>query len=152
MVQEDEPDWPIGSPPCTAFSLWQQLNFQKMTNEKVQRILMEGRLHLQFMVSLYYEQLRGGRHFLHEHPQGATSWREPCMQALLAHSRVGSVVAHQCRFGQMSPDREGKMLLVKKPTRFASTSPQMRERLGKTCTGDHEHQVLEGGSAAKAAY
>ena len=127
MVQEDKPDWLIGSPPCTAFSLWQQLNFSKMTEEKVKRNLAEGRLHLRFMVSLDYEQIKGGRHVLHEHPQGAASWKEPCMAALLAHPRVDSVVARQCRIGKTSPEKTWNTQLVTKPTRFASTSPGAAE-------------------------
>ncbi len=31
--------------------------------------------HIDFVIELYYDQLAGGRYFLHEHPEHATSWQ-----------------------------------------------------------------------------
>ena len=61
--------------------------------------LAEGRLHLRFMISLYLLQLRGGRCFLHEHQQTASSWKEDAMLKLLDMPNVDSVVSHQCEYG-----------------------------------------------------
>ena len=67
----------IGSPPCTAFSLWNRgINYKKMPIDEVRRRISEGRKHLNFMVSLYRKQLARGKHFLHEHPQSAASWMD----------------------------------------------------------------------------
>ena len=46
------------------------LNFVHWTDSKIASVLAEGRMHLHFMISIYHEQLEGGRHFLHEHPPG----------------------------------------------------------------------------------
>ena len=51
------------------------------------------------MASLYVEQLQGGRYFLHEHPERATSWQESAMEEL---KRVPGVIlarADQCQYG-----------------------------------------------------
>ena len=80
-----EPQWIIGSPPCTDWSSWNVgINHKKMTPEEVARRMAEARVHLKFVVRLYRRQLAAGRHFLHEHPAGATSWREDYMVKLLA--------------------------------------------------------------------
>ena len=44
-------------------------------------------------------QLAAGRWLLHEHPWGARSWHEPCMQDLVAMSGVEYVMGHQCQQG-----------------------------------------------------
>ena len=54
MVKELDPDWIIGAPPCTAFSIWNYgMNYKKMSAESVRAKLEEGRLHLNFVASLY---------------------------------------------------------------------------------------------------
>ena len=84
-VKDKKPTWIIGSPPCTAFSRLQGLNFPKMNPERVAQIMKAAKAHLHFVISLYHIQIAEGRHFLHEHPQGATSWRDPRMVRLLGH-------------------------------------------------------------------
>ena len=102
MVRELKPNWIIGSPHCTAFSRWNiGINYKKMSPTDVFKMLSEGRLHLLFMASIYREQLRCGRHFLHEHPASAMSWREECIDDLRKDSRVHEVVCDQCQFGQL---------------------------------------------------
>ena len=73
FVKEKRPSWIVGSPPCTAFSQLQGLNFKKMSPDRVKSILSEGRRHLNFVISLYKIQLDEGRHFLHEHHAFARS-------------------------------------------------------------------------------
>ena len=151
-IRENRPTWVIGSPPCTAFSMLQGLNFKKMAPERVKAILNEGRRHLHFVISLYKLQLDEGRHFLHEHPQGASSWKDVQMLKLLNHPRVKTTVSDQCQYGLVTPGPGGDMMPAKKPTKWASSSPQMLARLSKRCAGDHEHQHLMGGRAAQAAF
>ena len=43
------------------------MNYPKMDPERVHKLVEEGRMHLQFMVSLYQLQLDAGRFFVHEH-------------------------------------------------------------------------------------
>ena len=151
-VKEKKPTWIIGSPPCTAFSRLQELNFPKMDPVKVEMILKEAKKHLHFVISLYQLQLADNRHFLHEHPVGATSWRDKYMMRLLSHPKVGTSVADQCMYGLKTMDPAGNMVEAKKPTKWASSSSYMLKRLSQRCDGSHSHQHLAGGRAVAAAY
>ena len=129
-VLNKKPSWLIGSPPCVAFCIFNQwLNKAKMAPEKYEAMMAKGRRHLHFMISLYVIQLEGGRHFLHEHPQSASSWKDMYMQALLKHPRVVTSVAHTCRYVRVVHSKDGQVALAKKPTRFATTAKHMAARL-----------------------
>ena len=66
---------------CRAFSTWQYLNDAKASNpDAVKRQKIRAKMHVDFVVSLYFDQLQAGRYFLHEHPQWATSWQLPSIQ------------------------------------------------------------------------
>ena len=64
-VKERKPTWIVGSPPCTAFSRLQGLNFPRMDPDRVARTMKEAKAHLNFVIYLYHIQLAAGRHFLH---------------------------------------------------------------------------------------
>jgi hypothetical protein len=152
LIATENPDWVIGSPPCTAFSQWNiGINHRKMPKSKVDDALSEGRTHLAFMASIYRRQIINGKFFLHEHPAGAASWKEPSIAALRKLPSVFSVVSHQCMFGLMTPSGDGNALAMK-PTRFMSNSPQMIRCLSRTCDKSHTHQPLSGGRCAAAAF
>ena len=106
---------------------------------------------LNFAAQVYTEQLKGGRHFLHEHPASATSWGEPCMQRLLRTRGVSEVVADQCRFGLAAKGPGGGYGPARKPTRFLSSAPRVLGALGLRCNGEHAHVPLVSGRAAVAA-
>ena len=151
FVEEQKPTWVIGCPPCTFFSLWNQaLNHKKMDPKVVEERRREAVMHLRFVIGIYKIQLEGGRHFLHEHPQTATSWKDDMMVKLLREKRISTTVSDQCEYGLMTPGPNGEPMLAKKPTMWASSSPQMLQRLSRRCKGDHEHQHLVGGRAKAA--
>ena len=153
LVDKYEPEFIIGSPPCTDWSSWNiGINHRKMDPMEVERRMVEARVHLKFVVKLYKKQLAAGRHFLHEHPAGAKSWEEPYMVQLLENPSVKTVVSHQCEYGLTSPDEKGVLQPVKKPTRWMSSSERMISRLSRRCSGTHTHQHLVGGRAAAAAF
>ena len=53
MIDEDDPDWIVGSPSCTTFSIWsRQMNYRKMDPEKVRAAIEEGIRHLNFRCKL----------------------------------------------------------------------------------------------------
>eukprot|EP00969_Alexandrium_andersonii_P088638 3910590-Alexandrium_andersonii.AAC.1 len=79
------------------------------------------------MTQLYRSQLERGAHFLHEHPASAASWQEPCITELLSRPEVDSGIGHVCRFGVRVPwaaPAVGGSGLARKPTRWASSSPE----------------------------
>ena len=131
------------------------LNHPRMEKAVVEERLRVARVHLKYVIGLYKVQLKLGRHFLHEHPASAASWDTPEMKELLSQSGVHSVVGHMCCHGMRCPsDSPGSpSLLVRKPTRWASSAPELLRRLGRRCTNEgrspsdprwHQHAVLEG--------
>ena len=61
IIDEKNPDWILGAPPCTPFSIWNYaMNYPKMDPAKVQALIDDGRVHLNFMCSLYRRQMAKG--------------------------------------------------------------------------------------------
>ena len=61
LIDELNPDFIIGSPPCTPFCSWNvHMNFTKMKEEDVDRIVTEGKLHHNLMVKVYRKQIAKG--------------------------------------------------------------------------------------------
>ena len=151
-IRAEEPFVVIGSPPCTDFCRFNEnLNFRNMSPWEVRRRKRTARVLLNFAVKVYELQLAAGRHFLHEHPVGATSWQEESVVALRSRPGIGEVVGHKCRYGLATPTHTGQAAPAMKPTRFLSSAPELLSRLGRRCTGDHKHQQLTGGRAREAA-
>lgn len=82
-VIRDRPMLFIGSLMCTEFCIWMAINHKLMPPEVVAERLRKAKQHLRFCTQLYKLQLDAGRYFLHEHPAGATSWKEQCVQRIL---------------------------------------------------------------------
>ena len=79
MILREDPWLVVGSPPCTMFSLLQNLNVHKYGHMEERKRAFEEKKraaeeHVKFCVQLYRLQISRGRYFLHEHPDGATSW------------------------------------------------------------------------------
>ena len=145
-VNRDKPFLVVGSPKCTDYFWFNTaVHHHRMSPEERARRLAEREVILRFAVEVYRMQLAGGRHFLHEHPLGAESWKEPFVEKLMGDSRVGSVIADQCRFGLRIDGPRGEPTLAKKPTRFMSSAPAILESLDRRCRGDHVHQRISGG-------
>ena len=75
------------------------------------------------------------------------------MQQLLAEPGVSSVVGHMCRQGMRLQSPDGRVLPVRKPTRWASSAREVLKRLGLRCANEtcqpgdphwHDHTALEG--------
>lgn len=154
MIRELEPQWIIGSPPCTMFSAWnEKMNYRKVATEKVEQLKHDGRRHLQFVIGFYRRQISLGRHFLHEHPASAGSWSDPNIQALAKLPSVKIAEIDQCAYGLVTPSEiDGSPMPAKKPTRCLPSAECMVSQLPKECPGDHVHQHLVGGRCAAAAF
>ena len=156
-IKKSNPYVIIGSPPCTMFSNLQELNkyVHRDNPEWLARFEEEKRKasrHIEFCIQLYRYQLRQGRHFIHEHPWGASSWKMDSVVELMRDGRVFTVESHQCRFGLEShvSSKSGAKGPVKKPTGFMTSARCVAERLGQLCDGTHSHVHLVGGRAAAA--
>ena len=108
--------------------------------------------HVEFCAQIYRYQLKNGRHFVHEHPLLAKSWKLDCMVDLVNDVRTYFVETHMCRFGMHSHigSRSGDHGWVKKPTGFLTSSRHVAEQLDRRCLGNHDHVQLVGGRASGA--
>ena len=143
-LRAERPWLVVGSPPCTWWSALMALNRAKMSRAEVERRDVEAKTLLYFACEVYRQQLREGRHFLHEHPEAARSWADEQVKGILDNPAVGSVVGHQCMYGQTALTDDGERLPVKKATRWMSSAPEVLARLGHRCRGGHRHQPLLG--------
>ena len=98
LLRAQKPMLLIGSPMCTAFSSWQNINSKFRDPRVVEQELSRARVHLEFCIELYREQLNTGRLFLHEHPAGASSWQEEAMKKLAGEVEVLKATADQCQY------------------------------------------------------
>ena len=99
MVAEQQPRLLVGSPMCARYSQWQYTNDKKRSPELVKREKLQALVHMQFVATLYAYQHYVGRSFLHEHPDGATSWDLECMDCIAAKHGVYRVWCDQCQMG-----------------------------------------------------
>ena len=112
--------------------------------------IREGLTHLNFCIELCKIQINGGRYFLHEHPQGAWSWRTPDILSLMRTPGVGGRVGDMCRHGMVAANSDGPGL-VRKPTGWLSNSSALLDELALRCTGHPHHVPLQGRLAREAA-
>ena len=153
MLDELDPYFVIGSPPCTAFCAWNaKMNFRKMPKDKVTAIIQEGQRHLNFMIRIYKRQLARGKYFIHEHPASAVSWDEREMVKLMAHRDVILTQADQCMYGLTTRTDGGGTAPALKPTKFLTNSEPMARLLRTRCDKSHVHQALVSGRCADAAF
>ena len=94
----------------------------------------------------YRLQAEGGRYFLREHPNSATSSKMKEVLRLMSDLQLEKTTAHMCRYGMRRTDESGGGR-VTKPTGFLTNSIYLRDQLSKKCMGGHNHIQLLGGRA-----
>ena len=146
MLQKDKPDLLVASPPCTVFSIIQNLNKKYCAEEVRQAIAM-----VDFAVELCIIQHRAGRKFVFEHPATSRAWMLPSLQSLSQLDGLYSVDFDQCMFGQTVMTPDGQKGLAKKRTRIYTNSGVIDKLLDKQCSGYHEHTVLLNNLAVQAS-
>ena len=90
-VKEERTQLPIGSPMCTActvFSIWQRINNLIRCPVTVAAEKKRAVEHVVFSVKLYREQMSHGRYFVREHPAYTTSWQEYVIKSLFEERGV----------------------------------------------------------------
>ena len=152
LIKTQKPFMIIGSRPCTTFSVLQGLNQYKNGaewNESFQRRKQEAIRHVEFCAALYRLQSASGRYWLHEHPNGASSWNLKTIAQLLRLPGVTRVRADQCAYGLTASVR-GESRPAMKPTGFLTNSWCVARELTKRCPGNHKHFSLMEGRAKLA--
>ena len=105
MHAVDKTDRPlviILSPPCTPFSLLQQLRGDPQV--RCPNRWREAVQVLELAVALCELQIQLGGSLVFEHPQSATSWAQEDFKALKNKKDVFTATCHMCQFGMVSKD------------------------------------------------
>ena len=147
-LEADSPYLVVLSPICRAFSILQNINWDRMDPKLKESIIAEGLSMWHFTMRVAKYQSDRGRRFLIEHPQTASSWNLSSTHFICELPNVGFADVDQCMLGlQVHPDG-----LSRKRTRFLSNDRIMLQRLSSfQCDGSHEHVPLEHGLPALAA-
>ena len=134
-VIDEEPALVVGSPMCTVYSAWQNINNLKRDPDVVarERARVRAGVNLALICQMYLYQIKNGRYFLHEHPAGASSWSESCIRQVYASEGVDKFVGDQCQYGALT--EMGQPITT--PTGFMSNSPAIRQELRQRRQGRH---------------
>lgn len=71
-IAKEKPYIVIGGPPCNDFTILTKINSSRIDPGEVRKRRAEAQVLLDFTMKIYEMQLRGGRHFVHEHPRSAS--------------------------------------------------------------------------------
>ena len=139
LVRDTKPFMVVGSPPCTMFCALQNLQKGKRDEQEFQKRLENAKRHVRFCFELYAMQVQGGRFFLHEHPDTASSWSMP--EVVKMASKIGTMttVCDMCAYGMVATDALG-LAPAKKGTRLMSNSPEVIKRVSRRCTNEAVNQ------------
>jgi len=148
-VQDVKPGLVVISPPCTMFSIMQNMN-QKRNRRRGQaharfvfQKLCEAKVLLRFGEEIAETVMSYGGIFVFEHPLTSKAWEEPELQRLMLKDSIFLARGDQCCFGLRALN--GKF--YKKPTGWCTNSEAIAEALGQTCDGSHEHELILGSDA-----
>eukprot|EP00435_Cladocopium_sp_Y103_P046990 s1741_g13.t1 len=145
-LEEDDPELVVNTPPCTAFSPLQEWNLPRMDFDKAVVLIGEGMEHLETASDVALWQHQRGKVFLFEHPRPSKAWDEPPLQRLLSLDGIYVCVSDMCMYGMRVHEE-----LNKKATQWVTNSWHIAMELQRRCSGDHPHEPLIHGKAAKAA-
>ena len=150
LVRETRPLLLIGSPMCTWFSQLMTFNGARVKPEEYRANFQRACRHLAFVFELYEMQVAGGRYFLHEHPAGASSWKQKVViDFMMKTPNLFTVTSHMCQFGMTAEGKDG-IGSVFEPTRWLTNSACIISELDRKCPRTHCHVHLVCGKARAA--
>ena len=144
-LQEEKPELLCACPPCTPFTLLQELNYGKMEFAKVFSLIAEGLHHVRLAAGQCKRQWKQGRYFLFEHPLTSRAWDEPELRELMTLEGVYVCKTDLCQYGMHVGGGPNK-----KPTMWITNSKEIAKQLQRRCNGAHTHVPLMGGKAHQA--
>lgn len=118
-LHTERPGLVLLAPPCTMFSTLLQLS-----------------IHTRYRT----EACSDASQYVFEHPWGASSWSEKCVQQLLARNDNYLARVDQCQFGLVSTAGNP----ARKRSGFLTNNSQIAAALTVTCHRDHTHKVNMG--------
>ena len=139
-ISTEKPGLVVLSPPCTKFSMLQNLSYPKWCNDSVKfeqhlRELRQAKELLRFCAEICELCRQLGIIFIFEHPWSASSWNERCLQKVMSHDDVHLARTDQCEFGLETEQGEP----MRKRSGFLTNSYDIAEALNKTCQKSHQH-------------
>lgn len=130
-------------PPCTVFSDLQRLfNIKRLPPDVWKSRWQQGMTYLEHSMRCAVIQVQAGQWFMFEHPSRATSWTQECVQRVHDLPGVTTVDLDLCMVGLRS---KVNGIPMRKRTRIMTNSIPLIECLsGRLCTGQHDHQTIQG--------
>ena len=98
FIDENEPRLLNGIPSRDPFLVTQYLERHSVSSDQHMKKLMSLREGLHVMMQCYVRQHFADRYWLHEHPGGHASWREPTMRKFIKESTTYFVKGPVCRW------------------------------------------------------
>ena len=121
VIDENEPWLLIGIPSRGPFLLTQYLERHSVSSDRHMKKMMSLREGLHVMMQCYIRQHFADRYWLHEHPGGHASWREPTMRKFTKESTTNFVNGPVCRWN-VQKMRSEPSEYVRKTTGFFTNS------------------------------
>ena len=125
-------------PRSAMFSQLMNTNWARMDPAVVKARWQEAMVLLKFALDVARFMIDTGGYFILEHPTGASSWRLPDVQALIAMPSAYLVAFHQCRFNLRAPISG---LPIRKSTRLLTNSSIVASAFDHVycqCCGPHK--------------
>ena len=130
FIDENEPWLLIGIPSRDPFLVTQFLERRSVSSDQHMKKLMSLREGLHVMMQCYMRQHFADRYWLHEHPRGHASWREPTMRKFTKESTTYFVKGPVCRWN-VQKMRSKSSEYVRKATGFFTNSWRIKNSLGE---------------------
>ena len=144
------PDVLCMSPPCGPLSIMQQMTpeAKRIDPEQHAREVREAKSMMRWCARLAMKQVQAGRDFVFESSDRSGAWQDHVLKTIEQQLGQTSVAVPACAVGLR--DKSSRRLFSKR-WRFLTTSPALRAALERLhCSGDHEHQTVEGASGGVA--
>ena len=142
FIDENEPWLLIGIPSRGPFLVTQYLERHSVSSDRHVKQLMSLREGLHVMMHCYFRQHYADRYWLHEHPGGHASWREPTMRIFTKESTTYFVKGPVCRW-KVQKMRSESSENVRKTTGFFTNSWRIKIAM-ESYFEEHAQEVCEG--------
>ena len=144
-IRTERPGLTVISPPCTWFSMLQNLNWPRWSESKEAfdlhiLELRKAKKLLRFCAEICQLCIDLQLSFLFEHPWSASSWQEPCVAKLIKNPQCYLARADQCMFKLV--DQSGEFM--RKRSGFLTNNLEIARTLNLTCDHSHQHRHVMG--------
>ena len=138
LILELEPDVVFMAPVCSPWSSWSNM---KTPEERV-RDQQKYMPMVTFCAKVAWHQIKHGRKFIIENPERSYLFHQEIMTSLSKSADVTYTIFDHCQFGMVDPVSKK---FYKKGTCLMHNFPEHSlAPIARRCTGNHQHQSVEG--------